>query len=254
MRRITDLKRTAVWRCGAPILGVLLAALFVPAAHADTRSFTLANFTTVKVEGDMIVRIETDRAPAVKAEGDRRLLDRLDLRVDGNILSVRMDSANAPRERRDGTDAAMRPVTISIAAKDVHDVSLIGSGSLSIDRLTGRTVRASLYGSGSMDVGGMKAEDAQLNFNALGGQLRARGQTQDLRAIARGKGVFDASVLTAQTLSVIGEGPVDSLFTAADSARIIVRDHADVRVTGKAICTIKSNRDSNIACEGGVAE
>ena len=253
MRRIGGSGHRAGRRLASALL-CIVAAASGSAAHADSRNFTLPNFTTVKVEGDMTVRIETGRALAVSADGDRRLLDRLDLRVDGGILSVRMDSANAPRERRDTTDAAARPVTIRIAAGDVSDVSLIGSGNLSVDRLTGRTVRASLYGSGSMNVGGMMAEDAQLNFNAIGGTMTAAGQAQDLRAVSRGKGTFDASALSAQTLSVIGEGPVDSAFTAAKSARIVVRDHAAVRVAGSAVCTVKSNRDSDIVCEGGTSE
>ena len=222
------------------------AFLLTSPAHAATRSFTLANFDSIKVEGDMNVIVETGKSVKAYAEGASELINRLDLRVQNRTLYIRFNKADASRPLR---TAQTIPVTVSLAAREVNVIELIGDGNVRIDRLTGRAVQASLYGGGTLTIGDLDAVTMQLNFNGLGGTLTASGRAEDLRAVSRGKGVLDASGLNSETLYVIGEGPVLSQFNATETARVIVSIDAKVRIVGGAKCDVRARKNSEVICE-----
>ncbi len=225
------------------------AALSPFSAYAAERSFTLANFDSIKVEGDMSVAVTTGTVSSAQARGETDALRRLDLRVHDRTLYVRFNKADAPRGLGGDAGNGLLPVTVRISAPSIRDISLTGDGHVTIDRLDGRSVSAALYGGGSLQIGGTDSADMQLNFNGLGGKLMVAGRTGDLNAIARGQGVLDAAGLDSEDLYVIGEGPVTSRFTATKNARVIVSIDAKVLIFGGAACSVKARKNSEVICK-----
>lgn len=229
------------------ILIFIATALATHPADAATRNFSVANFASVQVEGDMAVIIETGKPNSASAVGDQDLVGRLDLRVTNNTLFIKMRRKNGARANN-GTNAGVLPVTVTITGRDIHDVSLIGDGSVTVDRLYGNDARASLFGGGSLIINDVNSDTLALNFNSLGGNMQVAGRTRQLDARISGKGALDAANLKSELLSIVGEGPVVSRFQAARSARIIVSQFADVEITGKAECDIRARNKSRVIC------
>lgn len=222
------------------------AALFASPLHAATRNFTLANFDSIKIEGDMEVSVIAGNAVEAQASGAQETIRRLDLRVQDRTLYIRFNKADSERPL---STAKKIPLKVAIAIPRLRKIEIFGNANARVDRLTGREVGANLYGTGTLWIGDMDAVTAELNYNAIGGKLVVSGRTEDLRATTRGTGIFDASALYSETLYVIGEGPVLSQFNASKTARVSVSVDSSVRIRGGAECDVTATQNSEVVCE-----
>lgn len=228
------------------ILILACAALFASPLHAATRNFTLANFDSVRIEGDMEVTVTSGKPMTAQASGAQEDIRRLDLRVQDRTLYIRFNKADAEPL----LDSAKNlPLKVALEVRTLRKIEIFGNADAVVDRLSGREVGANLYGTGSLRIGDMDAIAAELNYNAIGGQLVVSGRTEDLRATSRGTGMLDASGLFSETLYMIGEGPVSSRFTASGTARISVSVDSRVDVRGGAECDIVATQNSEVICE-----
>ncbi|WP_164118992.1 DUF2807 domain-containing protein [Sphingorhabdus sp. Alg239-R122] len=224
---------------------IILLALLAPgmaAANPQTRSFTLANFDAVRVEGSMVVLIETGKPQSVRAEGELVDINQLDLRIENRTLIVK---TRKKKSIDDDPGALLR-----VNARNVDDVTLTGKGRMVVNALTGRKTRASLYGIGELIVGNMDAEEMQLNFNGLGGRMQVAGRAENVKAIIRGKGVLDAAALNSETLEILGEGPVKSQFSASESAHVIISQFAQILINGDTRCNVRARNAAKVICGG----
>ncbi len=225
-------------------LCVLLALLLPGMAMASpqTRNFTLANFDAVRVEGNIVVLVETGKPQSIRAEGELVDINQLDLRIENRTLIVKT------RRKKMGNDSP--PTLLRVHARNVDDVTLTGEGRVVIDTLTGRKARASLYGIGELIVGNMDAEEMQLNFNGLGGRMQVAGRAENVKAIVRGKGALDAAALDSEMLEILGEGPVKSRFSASERAHVIISQFAQILISGDAICNVRVRNAAKVICGG----
>src|SRR3546814_11989805 len=71
------------------VLALILLAAAAPGAAAE-RSYTIGSFDRVRVSGPFEVRLTVGGSPRARAEGERELIDQVEVRVDGNKLVVAM--------------------------------------------------------------------------------------------------------------------------------------------------------------------
>jgi hypothetical protein len=127
----------------------ILALFFIIVAAsplaAAQRNYTVTDFTRVKIEGPYAVTLATNVAPFARATGSQRALDRVSVRVEGRTLLIRVD-----RSAWGGSpDEQAGPVSISVGTHGLDQATLIGGGSLAIDRVRGLEFSLASYGSGS---------------------------------------------------------------------------------------------------------
>lgn len=224
---------------------MLLLAVPLPAAQ---QTVGITSFDRIRVDGPYRVTVVTGRGPSARADGDRRSLDRLSLRVEGRTLQIRANSS----AWGGWTGEGQGPVTIMLSTPDLASASLVGSGSLSIDRMKGPRVEVLVDGAGSLSVGAV-ASDRLSALVSGAGRVIVAGRALQAQAIVRGTGDLDAAAVVADDVQLTVEGAANARIRATRSARIVSNSSGDVVVTGKAACTVRQVGSGGVACGGAEA-
>lgn len=213
-------------------LALLAFAAATPLAAASLpRSFTITSFDRIRVEGPYAVAVATGRAPFARAEGTADALDAIDLRVEGRTLIVRQRSGSASR----GGGA---PVRITVGTPDLRSASLIGSGSLQIDRLRGLAVELGLFGPGSLGVAELAADRVSASVQGSG-SLTLSGKAKSATLIARGTPALRASGFEADEVTIAAEGAGELIVAVKSRATVTAAGTAQVRLQGRPACLLK---------------
>lgn len=224
------------------MIAVLAATLAVPAIGADRR-YTVTDFDRVQVEGPFAVVLKTGKAPSARAAGSRQAIERVSIDVQGRTLRVRTNRSAWGGYPDEGTG----PVTIELTTHGLRSASVIGSGSLSIDKAKAMRIDLALSGSGRLSMGNVEADN--LTVGMLGaGTMSVGGKVKDLRATVQGTGDLDAAMLSAEDVKLNADtsGAID--LNARRTADIVSTGPGDTSVLGKAACTVKALGSGRVRC------
>ena len=209
-----------------------IAALATPGTAA-TRNFGITDFTRIRVAGPSRVQLATGVAPFARASGSAAALDRLAIEVRGDTLVVQ---PNASWGGYPGSDRG--PVDIVIGTHDLDRASVIGSGSLAIDRVKGLSFALTIQGSGAGDIGSVAVD--QLNVSLEGtANARLAGKAGKLVALVRGVSALNTSGLSTPSADIDADGSVTVDAQVGDTARVNGWGPATVRLTGNPACQLK---------------
>ncbi|NJC04972.1 hypothetical protein GGQ97_000765 [Sphingomonas kaistensis] len=202
---------------------LLLAAAAVPAAAAERR-FTIISFDRIRMEAPFDVVLTTGKPPSAVAEGPVAALDSVDLRVEGRTLIVRQ------RSGWNGEGKGV-PVRIRLGTPDLRAATLMGSGRLQIDRMTGLAATLGLAGPGQLMVADLRAD--RLDLLAGGsGTVALAGAVKNGRIGTEGTVVLDASALQSEELTLVATG--------SSELRAAARRTVNLTASGAATVTLQS--------------
>ncbi|MGB3932008.1 MAG: head GIN domain-containing protein [Sphingobium sp.] len=201
-------------------------AVETPANPADWAG--LKGFTAVEVTGpDNVIVTRGDFA--VTVEGDRKAIDRLEIKQDGETLEI-------GRKKRLGMSWSEDKVaTIRVSLPAIRSVEATGSGDISVDRADGGPFEAELTGSGNLSIAA--ASVAALKAELTGsGDMTIAGTAQSIDLSLTGSGNFDGGGLQAGggEVSLLGSG--DAGFASDGAVDISILGSGNVSVKGKAQC------------------
>lgn len=226
-----------------------LSALFVVfpiavPAQAAERNYSVSNFDRLRITGPYRVELITGRPPSAKATGDPRATDLLDIRVDGDTLTVRA-GANAWGEQAAST--AGTPV-IRLSTRTLRSVTLIGSGDLTIvGPLKGQKIDFVLSGSGALRAEGVDAD--QFSATTTGsGRMTLAGRAAKARLSSNGPGGMQAGGLVAGDLVLSADGGGDVTAQARFTATVAALGIGAVTVYGKPACTLRGTPNGPVTC------
>lgn len=208
---------------------------------ATARTYAATGFTAVDLRGSDDVDIKIGEAFSVRAEGGSKILDKLDIRVDGTTLRVaRKDSDNW--SWHDGGGG----VKVSITMPRLTAASVAGSGDLTADRAEG-DFSGDVAGSGNLKVGEIKGGAVKLDI-AGSGNITVAGTATSLHADTAGSGDIDAKGLTATSakVSIAGSGNVRG--TVNGEADVSIMGSGDVDLGGGAKCRVSSMGSGDAHC------
>ena len=223
------------------ILSSAAALALASPAGAATRNFGITSFTKVRVDGPFDVALKTGIAPYARASGSQAALDRVAIDVRGDTLVVHssLDSWGG----YPGKDVG--PVEISLGTHDLTDAWLNGSGSLSIDRVSGLTFGMSVQGSGIADVD--QADVDQLSVSVLGtGSVTLGGRVAKITAVIRGASQLDAANLAVKDATLGAEGTAKIVANVSNSATIDASGPATVQLQGNPACTVRASGSASV--------
>jgi len=226
-----------------PLFLLVLIGLAAPAAAAD-RVFSVSSFDRVRVEGPFDVRLTVGGSPLAKASGDQRVIEDLDVRLEGTTLIV---SAGQNDWAEQGQAHGPAPV-ITLSTLNLRSATVLSGGKLTIDgAVKARQLDLQLTGSGVLGVSGIKAD--QLNATLLGtGTIALAGDAAKARLITSGPGSIAAASLATGDLNVrmdgTGETEASARFTAAATSTGLGR----IVIHGNAACTVKALAGGPILC------
>lgn len=207
------------------------------------RSYDLTGFDEVALAGSQDVIVAVGGAHAVRAEGPAEVLDRLDIRVEGDTLRVGMKKGN-------WSWSSDRPRTrIFVTLPALRAAAVAGSGDMQVDRVAGNSFSASVAGSGDLQIAELKVGEAQFSV-AGSGDIRAVGTAERSNVSVAGSGDVDTSGLQVRTTSASVVGSGDVRVHASDTANVSIVGSGDVWVAGSARCTINKRGSGEVHCTG----
>jgi hypothetical protein len=204
------------------------------AAAAAERSYSVTQFTRIRIDGGYSVKLTTGVAPFAKASGSPRALDSISVEVQGQTLVIRRNPSawgGFP-----GDDAG--PVQLSVGTHDLTTAWLNGAGSIAIDKVSGQTFQLSVDGSGSASANGLRVDKLQTDVNGSG-SVSLAGSAAIARIELDGPGEIDASELSVKngTIAAVGNAVVKARVT--DTADVRAFGNAKVEMSGNAACSVK---------------
>jgi hypothetical protein len=204
-----------------------------------SRSYDAANFTGVELRGadDVVVRVGP--AFSVKAEGDAKVLDQLDIRVVDNVLRVGRKDSHGWNWHGSGAKVLVTMPSLTAA-------SVAGSGNLDVDRAGGDFAGA-IAGSGNLKVAQLSGGSVDLSI-AGSGDMTIGGTATKLNANTVGSGDIDAQGLTADaaSVSIAGSGSVRG--TVKGEAQVSIMGSGDAVLTGGARCKVSKMGSGDAQC------
>nr|WP_314441832.1 DUF2807 domain-containing protein [uncultured Sphingomonas sp.] len=209
-------------------LALLLLAAGVVPAHAAERRFTVTSFDRIRVEAPFDVSLATGKAPSARAEGSNAALDTVDLRVEGRTLIVR---------QRGGWNGAGKgqPVRLLLSTPDLRAASLLGTGRLQVDRMTGLLVNLGLAGPGQLRVTDLRADRVELLAGGSG-TVSLAGAAKIGRFGTEGTVVLDAAALQAEDVTILATGNSEVRAIARRSANLTASGAATIAMQGPVAC------------------
>lgn len=216
----------------------------VEAGPVTTQSFDLKGFTGVKVAGPDDVTIRHGDAIAITAKGPKNELDELEIKLDGDVLSIGRKRSGFSFSSHDSDG-----VQIEITLPKLDKLRLTGSGSIDADSIEGDAVEAVVTGSGDLKVAKLSGKSAELTISGSGDIEIGGGTIGTGDYNVTGSGSIDADGLIADTLdiSITGSGDVDAQATGA--ADVSILGSGDANISGGGKCTTKAMGSGTATCK-----
>lgn len=214
------------------IAALALMLLLVSASAPDERTYMVTGFDRVRVEGPFTVEIVTG-APRATAAGAPLALDRLGIRVEGSTLVINAGTIGWETGNRARIEAPR--ITISVPA--LRGVAINGGARVRIAEMKGARVDLSLNGGGEILVGNIRA-DALGALLTGGGGLSLSGTAGQVRVRSYGAGSVDAGGLTANDAVLISESSGEMRMAVRYTARVMALGSGRVSVSGQPECKV----------------
>lgn len=242
----------------SPFIGLLAAALLALPSAAAERRFELTGFSRVVVETSDIVTIRKGDF-AVSASGDADDLDRLDFRQNGDQLRVRRKPARWWSRGQplaitirlpvltDVGQSGSGKVTADVASGKSVSLGLSGSGALAVEQVAAEALRVSISGSGNVGAAGVKAETVAAAISGSGNVALA-GSCRQIDVRISGSGDVDAARLACINAIIAISGSGDVNLRATGTAQIGISGSGDVTIAGGARCTTRASGSGTVRC------
>jgi hypothetical protein len=225
----------------ATLMG-LAACMAAPAESAERR-YSVTDFDRVQIEGPYQVSLATGLGSAVRAVGSQAAIDRVSIEVQGRTLRVRTNRSAW------GGYPGDTPGTVVIEAttRALSAASVIGSGSLAIDKARGLKLDLAVSGSGRL---GLAQADADNLVIALvgSGKISVGGKAKQLRASIQGSGDFDGRALSVDDAQIIADTAGEIAVGVRRTAKVNAIGPGGVEMIGHADCTLSGPAAAEVRC------
>jgi hypothetical protein len=206
-----------------------------------TRSYAVADFTTIEQRGPDDVDVHVGSGFSVRAEGESDVLDRIKIVHDGKKLRI--------TRVRSGFSWHSGAAKIYVTMPRIEAASLAGSGDISVDRVEGTRFDGNIAGAGSLAL--RRVSVASLTLSIAGaGNVQAAGEARSFKVSIAGSGDVDAAQLRASeaTVDIAGSGDVRAVVDG--DASISIMGAGNVDLGPKARCKVKKMGSGDVRCGG----
>ncbi|HEX8383517.1 MAG TPA: DUF2807 domain-containing protein [Sphingomonas sp.] len=222
---------------------ILSLALFAVPVAAAEKGVSVGSFDRVRVNGAFEVT-HAPGSPGARVSGDPRVIERVEIRVDGATLTIRYNGQGWGEQ---GRIAPTGPVRVTLSSPALVAASVLAGGRLTAARMKGSRVDLSISGAGTIAVADMAAD--QLNAVVIGaGTLTLAGRAVRARLAVNGSGGIDAGKLEAGDLTVLLDGPGEIKAAARYNAAVTNSGLGAVSIAGAPRCTVRARAGGPVTC------
>jgi len=209
---------------------------------AGTREFALTGFDKVSLRGPDDVNIRVGPAASVHAQGDKAVLDRLEIEVvDGELRVKRQKGGwnwNGPNS----------VATITVTMPAISLASVAGSGDMTVDHVKTGSFTGAVSGSGDLKIGVIESDSVDLSIAGSGDISVTKGKAGKTNSSIAGSGSIDAGNLMSADVSASVAGSGDTTLGASRSASVSLIGSGDVTIGGGAKCSVKKVGSGDVNC------
>jgi Putative auto-transporter adhesin, head GIN domain len=232
-------------RGAAGVMAALLVAGAPPLflANAAERAFMMTDFDRIEVSGDMAVTVVLGRAPSIRASGNQRALDRLNVDVRGKVLRIRPLAGGWggwPGERPP-------PPQIRIVVPELRGAYAEGASQISVAQLKGSDVRVGQSGSATVTIGRITADKLAIDQRGSG-LVTLQGKAHTARVFVTGSGKLEAAGLETVVLDLTTSSSGTVAMASSKTALIKASGAGSVIVSGKPACTVRATGSGEVQC------
>jgi len=205
------------------------------------RSYPAQGFTAIGLRGSDDIDVRVGTGFSVRAEGPSDQLAKVLISKDGDTLQIgRRSSGGFSWSHGD-------KVKIYVTLPRLASAVIVGSGTMSVDRVEGTAFSGSIAGSGDLNIATLRVDDADLSI-AGSGDARAAGAVSHLTVDIAGSGSLDAAGLRAASaaVSVAGSGDVRAAVTGDAKVNLIGSGDVDLGAEGR--CNISKKGSGSVRC------
>lgn len=211
-------------------------------SQPGTRNFQVGAFDRITLLGSPNVVVTVGGAPSVRAEGDGKLIEKLEVTVENGVLKI-------GHKRSDwsfGWRKDHGPVTVHVSTPSLIGAEVAGSGDIRIDKVEG-DFAADIAGSGEIELASLRARKASFAIAGSGG-VTANGTAETADFSIAGSGDIRAAGLQVKqaSVSIAGSGNVQT--RAMERADIEIMGSGDVVVTGGGKCSVNKVGSGDVRC------
>ncbi len=188
------------------------------------------------------VRIRQGEVLAITVDGDKAITDTLRFTLKDGALGIMRDGKGGVNGWKD-SKAAIINVTMPAPTKLVS----AGSGSIWAERLA-KQAEVTIAGSGNVETPDIATDRLDVTI-AGSGAYRAAGTTGKLEMTIAGSGVAAMEALKAETAEISIAGSGTSAFASDGTVNASIVGSGEVRVNGKAKCTVDATGSGRLVCE-----
>jgi len=207
-------------------------AFALPATAAE-RNFMVTDFSRIRVDGAYSVKLTTGVAPFAKATGSSTALDSLSVEVEGQTLVIRKSRSGWGGYPGDNPG----PVTIAVGTHDLAAIWLNGAGGLKVNAVKGPSLDISLIGPGSVAIDKVTVDHLGVGLSGSGSAVLA-GTAIETAATASGTSSIDAHALTAKNATIGVSGAAVVKLTATNTVKVNGEGAVTVDLAGKPSCAL----------------
>jgi hypothetical protein len=202
------------------------------------RSFAVGDFRAIELAGPYQVNVTVGGTPSVRAEGDEKLLEILEIRVEEGRLLIGTKAGSWNANGR-------ATVHVTTAALDSADVA--GSGGMEIGAFRSSQFSGRLAGSGNLVLAQIESDSVRFDI-AGSGSVRASGRAGQSELDIAGSGGADLTGLASQDAKVSIAGSGDAGLRASGTVNGAIVGSGNVTVTGGARCSIEKMGSGQVHC------
>ena len=226
----------------------VMACIAAEPAQSAERSYSVGSYERLRVDGPFEVHVVAGGSPRASASGSEEMLARLDLRVEGTTLAVRLGPGGwgeTPKAAASG-----KPLIVTLSTPRLTTILLSAGAEVTASKVAAQRLDLGVNGAGTLAVDGIQAD--QLEASLIGtGTMRLAGRVNRARLASNGAGTIDAAALSAGDLMVRVDGTGETRATARYTAQVTTTGLGKVTVLGTAKCTVKAVADGPVTCGTG---
>jgi hypothetical protein len=232
--------------CGAVASGNDRGTRAEPSGSGTTRTFQVAGFDRVSLEGVDDVDVRVGSAFSVRAEGPSETLDKLDIRKDGQTLRIGRVKQNGSFNWGGNRD---RGAKVYVTLPAIAAASVAGPGDMAVDRVQTGDFSGSIAGPGDLMIGAVAAKSLDLSV-AGPGTITLKGQAERAKISIAGPGDVqgDGLKLSGADVSIAGPGSVRADVNGAANVSIMGPGNADLGPNAR--CTTSKMGPGDARCGG----
>lgn len=187
--------------------------------------------------------LKTGKDLKISTKGDDDVIERLRFSLNDGMLAVGMDDGNWSSDGKTTVNVTMpAPSTITVA----------GSGSVKAAAMA-KTAELNIMASGSTDIAKIAADT--LDVNIMGsGSVTGAGKADTLELNIMGSGGAEMPDLTTDKAEVTVAGSGSTAFASDGKVKANIMGSGNVRVIGRADCTVSSMGSGSLKCEAGATQ